>query len=195
MLSIHVPPIRQTESAGLRCRFMGHTHVTVTFRNPRHPERQWQGLCLVDTEATDCLIPAEAVEALGLAPRGEVTVVLANEQETRLLFAGAVLIATVSGEADETVVKEIERLLGPGAIPPKIKPDVIREDLPRRIEFVNERVPLMRRAQVIRDLCVIARADRRIRDAEMKIISDIAAAVGVDQNLVTCHMTSKTELD
>jgi clan AA aspartic protease len=89
MLSIHVPPIRQTESAGLRCRFMGHTHVTVTFRNPRHPERQWQGLCLVDTEATDCLIPAEAVEALGLAPRGEVTVVLANEQETRLLFAGA----------------------------------------------------------------------------------------------------------
>lgn len=68
---------------------MGHTHVTVTFRNPQHPEREWQGLCLVDTGATDCLIPAEAVEALSLVPRGEVTVVLADERETRLQFSGA----------------------------------------------------------------------------------------------------------
>lgn len=35
------------------------------------------------------MIPAEAVEALGLSPRGEVTVVLADERETRLAFAGA----------------------------------------------------------------------------------------------------------
>ena len=68
---------------------MGHTHVTVTFRNPRLPDRAWEGLCLVDTGATDCLIPAEAVEALGLEPKGEVSVVLADERETRLPFAGA----------------------------------------------------------------------------------------------------------
>jgi predicted aspartyl protease len=45
---------------------MGRTRVTVTFRNPRNPERTWEGLCLVDTGATDCLITAEAVEVLGL---------------------------------------------------------------------------------------------------------------------------------
>jgi predicted aspartyl protease len=28
---------------------MGHTHVTVTFRNPSAPERVWEALCLVDT--------------------------------------------------------------------------------------------------------------------------------------------------
>ena len=66
---------------------MGHTQVKVTFRNPQSPQREWQGLCLVDT--TDCLIPAEAVEALSLSPRGEVTVVLADERETRLQFSGA----------------------------------------------------------------------------------------------------------
>jgi clan AA aspartic protease len=68
---------------------MGHTHVTVTFRNPRTPERQWEGLCLVDTGATDCLIPAEAVESLGLEAEGEVSVVLADEREGRLPFSGA----------------------------------------------------------------------------------------------------------
>ncbi|MGH7899587.1 MAG: clan AA aspartic protease [Candidatus Binatia bacterium] len=68
---------------------MAHTSVTVTFRNPRAPELQWEGLCLVDTGATDCMIPAEAVHALGLEPRGEVTVVLADEREARLPFAGA----------------------------------------------------------------------------------------------------------
>lgn len=68
---------------------MGHTRVTVTFRNPQLPEREWQGLCLVDTGATDCLIPAEAVDALSLSPRGEVTVALADERESRMSFAGA----------------------------------------------------------------------------------------------------------
>jgi clan AA aspartic protease len=65
---------------------MGHTHVTVTFRNPRDPERTWEGLCLVDTGATDCLIPREAVEALGLEPRGTVDLILADERETTLPF-------------------------------------------------------------------------------------------------------------
>ena len=61
----------------------------MTFRNPQHHERQWEGLCRVDTGATDCLIPAEAVDALGLQPRGEVSVVLADEREARLPFSGA----------------------------------------------------------------------------------------------------------
>jgi clan AA aspartic protease len=61
----------------------------VIFRNVGAPERRWEGLCLVDTGATDCLIPAEAVNALGLQPKGEVSVVLADERETRLAFAGA----------------------------------------------------------------------------------------------------------
>lgn len=80
-------------AVGVRLRYkmrnVGHTHVTVTFRNPRMPEREWSGLCLVDTGATDCLIPGEAVEALGLEPKGEASAVLADDREVRLPFAGA----------------------------------------------------------------------------------------------------------
>ena len=49
---------------------MGATHVTVTIRNPAQPERTWEGLFLVDTGATDCLVPRPHLEAIGLKPKG-----------------------------------------------------------------------------------------------------------------------------
>ena len=48
---------------------VGATHVTVTIRNPAEPERTWEGLFLVDTGATDCLVPRRHLEAIGLKPR------------------------------------------------------------------------------------------------------------------------------
>ena len=36
---------------------MGATHVTVLIRNPAEPDRTWEGLFLVDTGATDSLVP------------------------------------------------------------------------------------------------------------------------------------------
>ena len=66
-------------------------------------------------------------------------------------------------------------------------------DLQHRIDRVKEVVPPLRRAQVIRDLCVIARADGVVTDAETCILLEIANAVGVDTALVT-H-TSKVHLD
>lgn len=117
------------------------------------------------------------------------------EAMRRLLFAGAVLIATVSGEPDEKAIQELEQLLGPGSIPFTIKPEVIRQDLPQRIAYVKEVVPTLRRAQVIRDLCVISRADRRVSEAELQIIFEIADAVGVERSLVTCNTTGKPEHD
>ena len=50
---------------------MGATHVTVTIRNPAEPERFWEGLFLVDTGATDSLVPAPHLEAIGLKREGK----------------------------------------------------------------------------------------------------------------------------
>jgi len=83
-------------------------------------------------------------------------------------------------------MKAVERLLGPGSVPWKVDPTIVRQDLPRRIEHVNEVVPPLRRAQVIRDLCVISRADGEVTEAETAILFEIADAVGVDRDLVTC---------
>ena len=49
---------------------MGAVHVTVTIRNPAEPSRSWEGLFLVDTGATDSLVPKPHLEAIGLASKG-----------------------------------------------------------------------------------------------------------------------------
>ena len=63
---------------------MGATHVTVTIRNPAEPERTWEGLFLVDTGATDSLVPRPHLEAIGLQPKGQRVYALADGSETRL---------------------------------------------------------------------------------------------------------------
>ena len=60
---------------------MGATHVTVTIRNPAEPNRFWEGLFLVDTGATDSLVPTSHLEAIGLKPKGRRVYELADGKE------------------------------------------------------------------------------------------------------------------
>ena len=66
---------------------MGATHVTVTIRNPAEPDRCWEGLFLVDTGATDSLVPRPHLEAIGLEPRGRRIYELADGNEIAMDIA------------------------------------------------------------------------------------------------------------
>ena len=87
---------------------MGATHVTVTIRNPADPDRAWEGLFLVDTGATDSLVPRPHLEAIGLRPKGQRVYELANGDELKMEittadieFMGEIVGGTVLfGEAD-----------------------------------------------------------------------------------------------
>ncbi len=87
---------------------MGATHVTVTIRNPAEPDRTWEGLFLVDTGATDSLVPRPHLEAIGLRPKGRRVYELANGQEitvdittAEIEFMGETVGGTILyGEAD-----------------------------------------------------------------------------------------------
>ena len=57
---------------------MGTTHVTVAIRNPSEPDRVWEGEFLVDTGATDCLVPRAALQSIGLQPEGKRSYELAD---------------------------------------------------------------------------------------------------------------------
>ena len=48
---------------------MGTTRVQVTVRNPADLSRSWEGRFLVDTGATESVIPAEALTGIGVRPR------------------------------------------------------------------------------------------------------------------------------
>ena len=60
---------------------MGATHVTVRITNPADPGRFWEGLFLVDTGATDSLVPRSRLEAIGLEPKGHRVYELADGSE------------------------------------------------------------------------------------------------------------------
>ena len=63
---------------------MGATHVTVAIRNLAEPDRVWEGLFLVDTGATDCLVPRQHLESIGLIPEGQRVYELADGSELRM---------------------------------------------------------------------------------------------------------------
>lgn len=68
---------------------MGAAHVTVGIRNPAEPGRVWEGLFLVDTGATDCLVPKQHLESIGLVPEGQRIYELADGIEVRMGVAVA----------------------------------------------------------------------------------------------------------
>ena len=97
---------------------MGATHVTVTIRNPAEPERSWDGLFLVDTGASDSLVPRACVEAIGLKPEGQRVYETADGREVRLDFARAFIEFMGDLTAGRLVIADddVEPLLGVTAL-------------------------------------------------------------------------------
>ena len=87
---------------------MGATHVTVRITNPADSDRYWEGLFLVDTGATDSLVPRPHLEAIGLEPEGKRVYELADGSEiavdvavAKIEFMGEFVGGTVIfGDAD-----------------------------------------------------------------------------------------------
>ncbi len=63
---------------------MGATHITVTIRNPADPDKFWEGLFLVDTGATDSLVPENCLASIGLRPKAQRTYELADGSEIKM---------------------------------------------------------------------------------------------------------------
>lgn len=68
---------------------VGATYTTVAIRNPSEPERVWEGEFLVDTGATDTLVPKQHLESIGIVPEGQRVYGLADGNELRLDIAVA----------------------------------------------------------------------------------------------------------
>ena len=87
---------------------MGATHVTVRITNPADEDRFWEGLFLVDTGATDSLVPRPHLQAIGLRPKGKRVYELADGSEitvdvavAKIEFMGEFVGGTIIfGEAD-----------------------------------------------------------------------------------------------
>ena len=125
---------------------MGATHVTVTVRNPAEPQRTWAGEFLVDTGATDCLVPRKHLESIGLVPEGQRTYSLADSRRLelditvgRVEFMGGITgVAIVMGEDDAEPLLGVTALESVG-----VEVDPVNQTLKRmpyvRLRGVNPR--------------------------------------------------------
>ena len=120
---------------------MGATHVTVTVKNPAEPHRTWAGEFLVDTGATDCLVPRKHLEAIGLVAEGQRVYGLADGSEIsmditvgRVEFMGSFTgVAIVMGDDDAEPLLGVTALESVG-----IEVDPVNQTL-KRMPYVRLR--------------------------------------------------------
>lgn len=117
------------------------------------------------------------------------------ESLRRVLFAAGVRIASLGGKPDPDVLKELEHLLGAGAVPMTLDAKAVTADLPRRMEDVKRTVPPLRRIQVLRDLCLIVRADRKEAEQALAVLYEIADGIGVARSQVVCSISTEKPPD
>ena len=65
---------------------MGLIHVTTTLKASQEAKERYEADFLVDTGATDCLAPADALEKAGIVRRGKMTYELADGKKTEYDF-------------------------------------------------------------------------------------------------------------
>lgn len=66
---------------------MGIVNANVIISNPIDRNRRWEGQFLVDTGATDSLVPRQHLEAIGLKPEAQRRYLLADGTEIRMDIA------------------------------------------------------------------------------------------------------------
>lgn len=113
----------------------------------------------------------------------------------RVLLAGGMMVAAATNGVSEEEADAIDELLGEGTVTDKLSVDALREDLPSRVKDAIEEAPVMRRAQLVRDLCLIALADGHADAQERAVLVDIAKQLKVDVSIIDQTLEASLELD
>jgi Zn-dependent protease with chaperone function len=118
------------------------------------------------------------------------------EAMRRLLFAAGVVLASLSSDGIvDAEVEALRTLLGPRAIPFKLNPELLREHLDERVASVMAKVRPARRAQLLRDLVVLARADGRVDPTEREFLLEMARRLSVSPEIALHAIDRPLDLD
>lgn len=117
------------------------------------------------------------------------------EAMRRLLLAGAMVIADAHDGIGEKEVALFEKFFGKGSFSEELDIAALHRELPNRIEQVKESATTPQAMQVLRDLCVVARAEGPIESAERELLDKIADGLGVARGFVCTTLDSNLEPD
>jgi uncharacterized tellurite resistance protein B-like protein len=106
------------------------------------------------------------------------------EAMRRLLFAGAVTVANADGTISAGEIAVFEKFFGDGAFRRDLDIEQITADLPNRIVQANLKTSVAHRMQVMRDLCLVARAEDNIGESERKVLVKMAKDLDIRGHFV-----------
>ena len=117
------------------------------------------------------------------------------EAMRRLLFAAAIAVADASNGVSDGEIEIFEQFFGDRSFSDKLDLDKIKAELPERISQTKALTSIPQRMQVIRDLCLVSRADGHTTDVERDVLCQIARDLDISPMFVAKTMDADTELD
>ena len=117
------------------------------------------------------------------------------EAMRRLLFAAAIAVADASHGISDEEVAVFEEFFGKAAFSDKLDTDQLKTEVADRIQQAKDLTSVPQRMQIVRDLCLISRADGHSTGPERELLCEIASALEVPPLFVEKSIDSDPELD
>ena len=147
------------------------------------------GISLAELEAHVATLMA-LMEPSYLDEKSEVA-----ELMRRTLFAGAIAVADADGTISESEIAVFEKFFGEHSFGEKLDVARISEQLKGRIRDMNKLVSPPRRAQVVRDLCLVVRAGGEGAGHGRSVLEDMARQLDVPEAIVAQTLSASIEMD
>lgn len=112
-----------------------------------------------------------------------------------LFIAGAIAVANARDGISEQEKAVLKEFMGQGFSLDVLNIDKLIDTLPKRIELVKKYASVTQRMQVVRDLCVVARAEGKITDNELMVLYGIADGLEIPRSLIMQVLDEDAELD
>lgn len=112
-----------------------------------------------------------------------------------MLFAGALAVANADGKISALEIEAFEKFFGENEYNDTLDIDRLTERLPVRAGHVVNSTSAPKRMQLVRDLCVMARAEGKTHPAALQQLREIAGLLQVPELFVEQSLSGQTELD
>ncbi len=113
----------------------------------------------------------------------------------RLLFAGSIAVANAHDGISEHEIAAFEKFFGETSFRDNLDIEAICAGVLERATSARDVVPHARRIQVLRDLCVIARADNHVDEKERHLLHEIAKKLNISTMIIDQTLNAPVEPD
>ena len=117
------------------------------------------------------------------------------ESMRRLLFAASIVVARADREISEEEIAVFEDFFGKGSFSESLDLDGLEAQLDSRIERVKEQASTPQSMQVLRDICLVARAEGPTSASERVVLNRVADGLGVSRDFVDQSLDAELDPD